>query len=76
MFFWPPKLCGTPVPQSKKKKKTLPTLNLMILQTIWNECVRFGGREDIQISYKILQLEVPKKVPILHNPSCFQEGLY
>jgi hypothetical protein len=51
-------------------------LNLMILQTIWNECVRFGGREDIQISYKILQLEVPKKVPILHNPSCFQEGLY
>jgi hypothetical protein len=35
----------------------------MILQTIWNECVRFGGHVDIQISYKILGLEVPKKAP-------------
>ena len=30
----------------------------MILQAIPNECVRFGGHVDIQVSYKILQLEV------------------
>jgi hypothetical protein len=72
-FFGPQ---NSVVPLEHKEKTFFSTLNLMILQTIWNECVRFGGREDIQISYKILQLEVPKKVPILHNPSCFQEGLY
>jgi hypothetical protein len=33
----------------------------MILQTIWNECVRFGGHIKIQVSYKILQLEVQKE---------------
>jgi hypothetical protein len=29
-------------------------LNLMILQTVWNECERFGERVNIQVSYKIL----------------------
>jgi hypothetical protein len=48
----------------------------MILQTIKNECVRFGGRVDKQVSYKILQLKVPRKASILHNPACFQEGLF
>ena len=38
---------------------------------IRNEFVRFGGHVQIQISYKILQLEVQKKTPILHNPPCF-----
>jgi multisubunit Na+/H+ antiporter MnhE subunit len=33
----------------------------MILQKVRNECVRFGGNINIQVSYKILQLEVQKK---------------
>jgi hypothetical protein len=36
--------------------------------------VRFGRHIDIEVSYKILQLEVPKLVPILHYPACFQKG--
>jgi hypothetical protein len=35
----------------------------MILQMIKNECIRFGGHVEIQVSYKILQLEVPKEGP-------------
>jgi hypothetical protein len=31
----------------------------MILQKVWNECVQFGGHVNIQVSYKILQLEIP-----------------
>jgi hypothetical protein len=31
----------------------------MILQTIWNECVRFGGNVNTQVSYKIIRLKVP-----------------
>jgi hypothetical protein len=34
------------------------TLNFMILQTVRNECVRFGGHVDIEVSYKILRLDV------------------
>jgi hypothetical protein len=48
----------------------------MILQTAWNECVRFGEHINIQVSHKILQLEVQKKASILHNLPCFQEGLF
>jgi hypothetical protein len=48
----------------------------MILQMVWNECVRFGGHTNIQVSYKILQLEILKKALILHNPTYFQEGLF
>jgi hypothetical protein len=48
----------------------------MILQMVWNECVRFGGYVNIQVSYKILLLEVQKKTTILHNLPCFQEGLF
>jgi hypothetical protein len=48
----------------------------MILQTVWNECVRFGGHINIQASYKILELEVQKKASILHNLPYFQEGLF
>jgi hypothetical protein len=59
-----------------KKKLFFPTLNLMVLQTVWNECVRFGGHINIQVNYKILQLEVQKKTSILHNLPCFQEGLF
>jgi hypothetical protein len=40
----------------------LSTLNLMILQTVWNECVRFGGHVNIQVSFKILWLEVLRRL--------------
>jgi hypothetical protein len=30
----------------------------MILQTVRNECVRFRGHVDIEVSYKILRLDV------------------
>ena len=30
-----------------------------------NKCVRLGGHVDIQVSCKILQLEVPKETPNL-----------
>jgi hypothetical protein len=33
----------------------------MILQTVRNECVRFGGYVVIEVSYKILWLEVLKE---------------
>jgi hypothetical protein len=44
----------------------------MILQTVRNECVRFGGHVDIEVNYKILQLDVLKKTPSLRNPPCFE----
>jgi hypothetical protein len=74
VIFWLQKLCCTPQARDKKVKKSI--LNLMILQTVKNECVRFGGHVDVQVSYKILRLEVPTKAPILHNLACFQEGLF
>jgi hypothetical protein len=51
-------------------------LKLMILQTVWNKYVRFGGHIIIQVSYKIFQSKVQKKASILHNLPCFQEGLF
>jgi len=39
-----------------------------------NESVRFGRHVDIEVSYKILQLEIPKLVLILHYLACFQKG--
>jgi hypothetical protein len=48
----------------------------MILQIVWNECVKFGGHINLQVSYNILLLEVQKKASILHNLPCFQEGLF
>jgi hypothetical protein len=48
----------------------------MISQMIRNESVRFGRHIDIESSYKILQLEVLKLVPILHYLACFQKGLF
>jgi hypothetical protein len=41
-----------------------------------NESVRFGRHIDIEVSYKILQLEIPKLVLILHYLACFQKGLF
>jgi hypothetical protein len=54
------------------KKTFLSTLNIMILQTLRNECVRFGGHVDIEVSYKILRLDVLKETSILHNLSHFE----
>jgi hypothetical protein len=41
-----------------------------------NESVRFGRHIDIEFSYKILQLEIPKLVLILYYLACFQKGLF
>jgi hypothetical protein len=69
-FFLPSKLC---CPLRVQGKKTFSlTLNVMILQMVRNDCVRFGGHVDIEVSYKILQLNVSKETPILHNLSCFE----
>jgi hypothetical protein len=43
----------------------------MILQMVRNEYVRFGGHVDIEVSYKILQLEILKEAPILDTSPCF-----
>jgi hypothetical protein len=45
-------------PLGAGKKSFLSTLNIMILETVKNECVRFGGHVDIEVRYKILQLDV------------------
>jgi hypothetical protein len=73
-FFWTQK---TVVPLGKGKKTLFSsTLKVRFLQMVKNETVRFGRHIDIKVSYKILWLEVSKLVPILHNPTCFQKGLF
>jgi hypothetical protein len=62
-------------PSGRGKKTFSSTLNVMILQMVRNESVKFGRHIDIEVSYKILWLEVPKLVRILHYPACFQKGL-
>jgi hypothetical protein len=47
-------------------------LNVMILQMVRSECVRFDGHIDIEVSYKILRLEVQTKAPILDTSPYFQ----
>jgi hypothetical protein len=56
MVFWPSKPCCPLWAQGKKA--FLSTLNVMILQMVRNECVRFGGHVDIEVRYKILRLDV------------------
>jgi hypothetical protein len=50
----------------------LSTLNVMISKMVWNECARFGGHVDIEVSYKILQLQILNEAPIFLNSPCFQ----
>jgi hypothetical protein len=69
-FFWPSKLC-CPL-RAQGKKHFLPILNVMILQIVRNECVRFSRHVDIEVSCKILRLDVLKETSILHNLSCFE----
>ena len=52
------------------------TLNFTISQMVREESVRFSRHIDIEASYKILYLEVPKLVPILNYLACFQKGLF
>jgi hypothetical protein len=40
------------------------TLNIIISQMVRNDFVRYNEHLDIQVIYKILLLEVPKKAPI------------
>jgi hypothetical protein len=68
-------LQNTSVPLGSRaqwKKTFSSTLNVMISQTVRNECVRFGRHVDIQVSYKILRLEVLKDNPILDTSPSFQ----
>jgi hypothetical protein len=69
-FFWPPKhYCSS---RAQWKITFCLTLNAMISQLVRNECVRFGGHVDIEVSYKFLQLEILKESPILDTSPCFQ----
>jgi hypothetical protein len=63
-------------PFGRGKKTFSSTLNVMISQMVRNESVRFGRHIDIEDSYKILQLKVPKLVQNLHYLACFQKGLF
>jgi hypothetical protein len=63
-------------PRTGAKNTFSSTLNVMISQMVRNESVRFGSHIDIEFSYKILQLEIPKLVLILHYLACFQKGLF
>jgi hypothetical protein len=51
VVFWPSKLCCPCRVQGKFFFWS--TLNITILHTVRNECVRFGGHLDIEVSYKI-----------------------
>jgi hypothetical protein len=44
-------------PLGAREKNVLSTLNVMILQMVRNECVRFGGHVDIEVRYKIFWLD-------------------
>jgi hypothetical protein len=59
-------------PLDTGEKNFLSTLNVMILQMVRNECVRFGGHVDKEVKYKILQLDVLYETQILHNLSSFE----
>jgi hypothetical protein len=70
VVFLTPKDCCPP--RTGAKKTFSSTLNVMISQMVRSESVRFGRHIDIEVSYKILCLEIPKLVLILHYPPCFQ----
>jgi hypothetical protein len=73
-FFWTLKDCYPPLAGAKILFSS--TLNVMISQMVRNEIVRFGKQINIEISYEILQLDVPKLVLILRYLACFQKGLF
>jgi hypothetical protein len=72
-FFWIPKNCC--LHWAGAKKTFYSPLNAMISQMVRKRIVRFGRHIDIEVSYKILELEIPKLILILHYLTCFQKGL-
>jgi hypothetical protein len=74
VVFLDPKRLLSPSDMNKKINSSI--LNVMILQLVRNESVRFDRHIDIEVSYNILWLEIPKLVPILHYLACFQKGLF
>jgi hypothetical protein len=74
VVFLDPKRLLSPLGRGKKTFSL--NLNVMISQMVRNEIVRFGRHIDIQVSYKILGLEIPKLILILHYLACFQKGLF
>ena len=56
------------------KKTFSSTMNVMISQMVRNESVRFGRHIDIEVSYKILWLEIPKLVLICTISLAFKRG--
>jgi hypothetical protein len=63
-------------PFCRGKKKNFFNFECYDLANGKNGRVRFGRHIDIEVSYKILRLEVPRLVPILHYLACFQKGLF
>ena len=74
-FFWPQNIAAS-LGHMKKKLKNHQLWTLCSYKKLRNEQVRFDWTWNIQASYKIIWLEVPKKAPILYNLPCFQEGLF
>jgi hypothetical protein len=58
------------------KKTFSSTLNVMISQMVRNETIRFGRHIDIEVSYKIIWLEIPKLILILHYLAWFHKVLF
>jgi hypothetical protein len=58
-------------PFGTRQKSFLSTFNVIILQMVRNERVRFSGHVHIEISYKILQLEILNEAPNLFNSPYF-----
>jgi hypothetical protein len=73
-FFWTPKDCYPPFAGANLFFSSI--LNVMISQMVRNESEQFGRHIDIEVSYKILQLEIPQLILILHYLACFQNGLF
>jgi hypothetical protein len=73
-FFWTPKDCCPPF--AGAKKTFLSTLNVMISQMLRNESVRFGRHIDKEVSYKILQLEVPRMSQFYKTHLAFSRGCF
>jgi hypothetical protein len=71
-FFWTPK--DSYPPWAGTKKAFFSILKVMILQIVRNESLRFGRNIDIEVTYKILWLEVPKLVLIFTIRLAFKKG--
>jgi hypothetical protein len=56
------------------EKNFLFDFECLISQTVRNECVRFGGHVDIEVSSKILQLEVLKSLQFWTLCLVFNKG--